>query len=131
MSEVAYKIENDEKYTLIQVLEEKLTARVAPEFKTELVHLSDRAVKNIIIDLESTSYCDSSGLSVILVANRICKENDGCLVICSLQPAVQKLIDISQLSNVLNITPTKEEAIDFIFMDELERGLSDSEEFLN
>jgi len=68
---------------------------------------------------------------VILVANRICKENDGCLVVCNLKPAVSKLIEISQLSNVLNITPTYEEAVDYLFMDELEKGLGDVDENLN
>ena len=68
---------------------------------------------------------------MILVANRVCKENNGCLVVCDLQPAVSKLVDISQLATVLNITPSFNEAVDFIFMDELERGLNEGEENLN
>ncbi|MAY84401.1 MAG: anti-anti-sigma factor [Flavobacteriales bacterium] len=131
MSNPAYEIEKKDKYTLVRLLEEKFTARIAPDLKTELVLMNSQGIKNIIIDLEKSSYCDSSGLSVILVANRICKENDGCLVICNLQTAVSKLIEISQLSNVLNITPTYEEAVDFLFMDELEKGLGDIDENLN
>ena len=131
MSNTAYEIEKKDKYTLVRLLEEKFTARIAPDLKTELVLMNSQGIKNIIIDLEKSSYCDSSGLSVILVANRICKENDGCLVICNLQTAVSKLIEISQLSNVLNITPTYEEAVDFLFMDELEKGLGDIDENLN
>lgn len=131
MSNSAYEIEKKDKFTLIRLKEEKFTARIAPDLKTELVLMNSQGVKNIIIDLEESAYCDSSGLSVILVANRICKENNGCLVICNLQTAVSKLIEISQLSNVLNITPTYEEAVDFLFMDELEKGLGDFDENLN
>jgi anti-anti-sigma factor len=131
MSSSAYSIEKKDKYTLITVQEEKFTARIAPELKTELVLLNSQGVKNIIFDMKGAAYCDSSGLSVVLVANRICKENNGCLVICNLQPAVSKLIDISQLGNVLNITPTLDEAVDFLFMDELEKGLGDIDESLN
>lgn len=131
MSDTPYKIEQDDKYTLIKVLDDKLTAKISPQLKTELVLLNSIETKNIIFDLENTSYCDSSGLSVILVANRICKENKGVLVICNLKPAVSKLIEISQLTSVLNITPTQNEAIDFIFMDELEKGLEDMDENLN
>lgn len=131
MSNSAYEIEKKDKFTLIRLKEEKFTARISPDLKTELVLLSSQGVKNIIIDLEESAYCDSSGLSVILVANRICKENNGCLVICNLQTAVSKLIEISQLSNVLNITPTYEEAVDYLFMDELEKGLGDIDEQLN
>jgi anti-anti-sigma factor len=131
MSNPAYEIEKKDKFTLVKLNEEKFTARIAPDLKTEMVLMNSQGVKNIIIDLEKSSYCDSSGLSVILVANRICKENDGCLVVCNLQPAVSKLIEISQLSNVLNITPTYEEAVDYLFMDELEKGLGDIDENLN
>lgn len=131
MSNTSYKIEQHDKYSLIQVLEDKLTAKISPQLKTELVLLNSIKTKNIIFDLDNSSYCDSSGLSVILVANRICKENNGVLVICNLKPAVSKLIEISQLTSVLNITPTQNEAIDFIFMDELEKGLEDMDENLN
>lgn len=131
MGKAAYEIEKKDKFTLISLKEEKFTAKIAPDLKTELVLMNSQGVRNIIIDLKSSSYCDSSGLSVILVANRICKENNGCLVICNLQTAVSKLIEISQLSNVLNITPTYEEAVDFLYMDELEKGLGDIDENLN
>jgi len=131
MSSTAYQIEKRDRYTLVKVLEEKFTAKISPELKAELVDLNNKGLKNIIFDLEDASYCDSSGLSVILVANRVCKENNGCLVICNLKPAVAKLIDISQLSNVLNITPSFSEAEDYLFMDELERGLDDSASSLN
>lgn len=131
MSQDSYTIEQKDKYTLVTINEEKLTAKVAPELKTEMVLLNSLGTKNIIFDLDKTSYCDSSGLSVILVANRISKENNGVLVVCNLKPAVSKLIDISQLTSVLNITPTLNEAIDFVFMDELEKGLENLDENLN
>ena len=131
MESAAYKIEENENYSVLTILEDKFTATIAPDLKSELVVLKDKGVKNIIINLENAVYCDSSGLSIVLIANRICKEGNGCFVVCGLQHAVEKLVDISQLTNILNITPTLNEAVDFIFMDELERGLSDSEEKLN
>ncbi|KAA3647394.1 MAG: anti-sigma factor antagonist [Bacteroidetes bacterium] len=131
MNQESFKIEQQEKFTLITIKEDKFTAKFSPDLKAELVILNSIGTKYIIIDLALSSYCDSSGLSAILVANRICKDNDGLLVICNLKPAVAKLIDISQLNSVLNITPTLNEAIDFIFMDELEKSLGDLDENLN
>ena len=46
-------------------------------------------------------YCDSSGLSAILLGNRLCKDAGGKFIIASLKPNVQKLIEISQLNSVL------------------------------
>lgn len=126
-----YSIVKEDKYTTLKVLDAKFTAKIAPDLKTELVLLNSIDIKNIIIDLSDVNYCDSSGLSVILVANRICNENNGVLVICGVSDSVMKLIDISQLTSILNITPTHAEAVDFVFMDELEKGLSDSGENLN
>tara|TARA_B100000965_G_C19576440_1_gene751510 strand:+ start:1211 stop:1606 length:396 start_codon:yes stop_codon:yes gene_type:complete len=131
MSPSSYTIENKDNFILITILESKFTAKVSPDLKAELAILKSQSVKNIIIDLEKANYCDSSGLSAILVANRICKEANGCMVICNLQNAVEKLIEISQLDSVITITPTLNEAVDFIFMDELEKGLGDFDEELD
>ena len=131
MSIVAFTIDVQDKYTHISILEEKFTEKLSSELKAEIAKINTKGIKNIIFDVYSCIYCDSSGISVILVANGICKENKGCLVICSPQPAVSKLIDTSQLSSVLNITPSFNEAVDFIFMDELEKVLSEEEEHLS
>lgn len=117
----------EEQYTVIISKAEKLDSTCAPELKSELVYLNKNGVNNVVIDLSDTRYCDSSGLSAILVGNRLCKNSGGTFVLCGLQDAVQKLVNISQLHTVLNITPTREEAVDYIFMEEVERGL-DAEE---
>ena len=66
-----FKIEKLKNYTLIQVLEEKLDTHIAPTLKSELVLVSGNGEKNIVLDLSKCRYCDSSGLSAILVANRL------------------------------------------------------------
>jgi anti-anti-sigma factor len=105
-----FKIEKFENHTLIKVLEEKLDTHIAPTLKSELVLVSGNGEKNIILDLSNCRYCDSSGLSAILVANRLCKNSNGTFVLTGLNDAVERLITISQLDTVLNITRTAEEA---------------------
>ncbi|MFO7869414.1 MAG: STAS domain-containing protein [Bacteroidales bacterium] len=104
------KITKKETHTLIEILSDKLDSQIAPSLKSELVLISGNKEKNIILDLSSCRYCDSSGLSAILVANRLCKNANGTFVLCGLQSAVERLITISQLDSVLNITSTVEEA---------------------
>ena len=105
-----FKIEKLVSHTLIQVLEEKLDTHIAPTLKSELVLISGNGEKNIILDLSKCRYCDSSGLSAILVANRLCKNANGVFVLTGLNDAVERLITISQLDTVLNITNSVEEA---------------------
>jgi len=105
-----FNIESRNNSTLIQVQADKLDTHIAPALKSELVLVSGKGEKNIILDLEKCQYCDSSGLSAILVANRLCKNAGGTFVLCGLNDAVERLITISQLDTVLNITGSVKEA---------------------
>ena len=109
-----FKIDKFENHTLIKVLEEKLDTHIAPTLKSELVLVSGIGVKNIVLDLSNCRYCDSSGLSAILVANRLCKNANGTFVLTGLNDAVERLITISQLDTVLNISNSLEEAVSLI-----------------
>lgn len=96
---------------IITVNVEKLNAGNASGLKAELVMLNKNHVNNIIIDMSSVKYCDSSGLSAVLVANRLCKDTNGKFVICGLQDNVKRLIEIAQLDKVLTIAGDQEKAL--------------------
>ncbi len=74
-----FTIEDKGRYTLVTSNVDKLDTTCAPELKSELVYLNKTNVRNVIIDLSATRYCDSSGLSALLVANRLCKSVNGTL----------------------------------------------------
>lgn len=114
MEDKKFEVTKVDNYTIISVLEEKLDTHIAPAIKSELVLVAGNGEKNIIIDLSKARYCDSSGLSAILVANRLCKNAKGVFVLTGLQTAVERLISISQLDTVLNITDTVENAVKII-----------------
>ncbi|HON18488.1 MAG TPA: STAS domain-containing protein [Salinivirgaceae bacterium] len=109
-----FKIEKQDNFTLIQVMVDKLDTHIAPSLKSELVLIAGNGEKNIILDLSNCRYCDSSGLSAILVANRLCKNANGVFVLSGLQTAVERLITISQLDTVLNIAENQEKAVEML-----------------
>jgi len=117
-----FTVDRGERYTLIKVTAEKLDTLVAPALKSELVVLSADGVRNVIIDLVDTRYCDSSGLSSILVANRLCKNANGVMVLAGLQDSVKKLIAISQLDTILKITGGIPDAIDAVVASDVENN---------
>ncbi len=114
MNEKQFELIENEKYSVINVTVEKLDTHVAPVIKSQLIEMASKGVSNIIIDLKQSRYCDSSGLSAILVANRLCKNAGGTFVLTGLQSAVERLISISQLDTVLNITDNLEQAVALI-----------------
>src|SRR5437868_4280154 len=99
-------VEKQDKYTLIRVLDNKLTSQNAPDLKSQLVLTHGEGIRNVILDIAPVEYCDSSGLSAILLANRFCKELSGTFVISGVKGGVHKIISIAQLDKVLTITPT-------------------------
>ena len=123
-----YSVNKHEKYSLIQLDEEKLDTILAPVLKTELVTFNAEGVKNIILDLSKVKYVDSSGLSAILVANRLSNNDGGIFILTGVNHHVEKLIKISQLDTVLNVLPTNAEAIDAVFLNEIERSFELNED---
>ncbi len=123
-----YSIDKTEQYSILKLLEEKLDSPLSPALKSEFVTLNAEGIKNIIIDLSEVKYVDSSGLSALLVGNRIYNEAGGIFILASLNDHVLKLIKISQLNNVLNLVPTVEEAIDAVFLKEIESDLQEGDD---
>ncbi|MBL7830531.1 MAG: STAS domain-containing protein [Saprospiraceae bacterium] len=118
-----FEVEKEEKYTIFRLLENNLNSIMAPLLKAEFVMLNSEGVKNLIFDMSSIHFVDSSGLSAILTANRLWKDN-GLFVLTGItHPNVIKLIDISRLNSVLTIVPTIEESVEYVFMDEIEKEL--------
>ena len=118
-----------EQYTIVKLGNEKLDATISSDLKAYFVTLNNEGIKNVIFDMSGVRYSDSSGLSSILIGNRLCQEAIGSFVLCRLSDHVAKLVRISQLDTVLNIVPTVEEAIDLILFNEIENQLkSDSQE---
>ncbi len=118
-----YTIDKQDRYTVFQLDEVKLDSIIAPQLKSEFVILSNEGVNNLIFDLSKVEFVDSSGLSAILTGDRLWKRLGTFILTGVDHPEVKKLIEISKLESILTIIPTLEEAIDYAFMEELEREL--------
>jgi len=116
-----YTLDKTEKYAVIKLHEQKLNTLISAELKSELLIINSQGYNNIILDLSDTQYCDSSGLSAVLVGNRVCRNASGSFVLTGLSEPIKKLIAISQLEQVLVITPTLNEAIEYLFSDEIQK----------
>lgn len=125
-----YSVDKQEKYTVFQLQEENFNSLLAPQMKTELKRLEDEGVMNLILDMNEVKYTDSSGLSAILTGRRLIEDDlaGTFVVVTPADSMVMRLMKISQLHNQMTIVPTLEEAVEYVFMEEIERELSDSEE---
>lgn len=118
-----FTVDKHEKYVLIKLNEPKLNNLVSPQLKSELILTNTEGQRNIILDLSNVKYSDSSGLSSLLVGHRLCKNSEGTFILTGINENLTRLISISQLENILTIVGTVDEAIDLIFMEEIEKEL--------
>lgn len=124
-----YSVDKQDKYTVFKLEDTNLNSILAPDLKSKFVLLANEGVVNMIFDLSSVEYVDSSGLSAILTANRLWKSQGGSFIMSNIVHSnVKKLIEISRLDTVLTIVPTVAESIEYVFMEEIERELGGDEE---
>jgi anti-anti-sigma factor len=122
-----FTLDKNDKYVVVKLHEQKLNTLIAAELKSELLLINSQGFSNIVVDLSESLYCDSSGLSAILVGNRLCKNSNGVFVITGLNDAVKKLVQISQLDQVLNIKSSNQEAVEFVIASAMEKNINEDQ----
>ncbi len=109
---VNFELKKIDNIAIFKLLEKKFDANIAGLVKGELtILLTADDINKLVMDLSEVEYCDSSGLSAILLAFRILQSKEGEIRIASPQKGVRSLIEISQLDRVLPISSTVEEAV--------------------
>ena len=112
-----YTIEKNEQYALIRLAESEFGGDVPTDFETLSRGLFREGYSNIIIDMAPVQSVDPSAFSTIRKINRQCTNEVGLLVLVTKNDDVIEFLDtISDLT----ILPTVEEAVDAVFMNELE-----------
>jgi anti-sigma B factor antagonist len=122
-----YRLDKQDRYAVLTLDEENLNSLIAPNLKSDFIFFNQEGVHNMILDLTTVKYVDSSGLSAILTAHRIWKDGGAFVITGKLQPAVINLIKLSRLENILVMIPTVSESIDYVMMEELQRELQGDE----
>ncbi|WP_352418596.1 STAS domain-containing protein [Proteiniborus sp.] len=81
----------------------ELDIYTSPKFKEVLTEALEEKMSNIIINGESLSYIDSTGLGVLISALKKVKENNKTITIKSIKPNIKKLFDLTSLDKVFLI----------------------------
>jgi anti-sigma B factor antagonist len=96
---------------VFKLKERRLDAGISPELKGEFLILCTPQTKELVLDLSEVEFCDSSGLSALLIAERKMRENGGSVKLAGLQKKVLNLIRISHLDRAFSIHDTVAKAL--------------------
>ncbi|SFE46870.1 STAS domain-containing protein [Spirosoma endophyticum] len=122
-----YTIEKNEQYSLIRLAEKEFGGEVATDFETLSRGLFREGYSNIIVDMAPVLSVDSAGVTTLRKVNRQCTNEVGLLIVVTKDDDLIESLDKANLSD-LTILPTVEEAIDAVFMNELENDFRSEED---
>ncbi|KAB2910026.1 MAG: STAS domain-containing protein [Ignavibacteriales bacterium] len=98
--------------TVYAFAEKRLDANISGLIKGEFGDIvRNQNVKKLVIDLSEVESCDSSGLSTLLVANRLISDVHGGLRVVCPSEKLLTLIKITKLDRVLRLCGSVDEAV--------------------
>jgi anti-anti-sigma factor len=99
--------------TVFKLNEKRLDTNISGLVKGEFtILLKVEGINKFIVDLSEVETCDSSGLSALLVANRILQSSEGSMRLAAPSQKVHSLIKITQLDRVLPVCDTVDQAFE-------------------
>jgi anti-anti-sigma regulatory factor len=124
-----HQIQKHEQYALVNIQEVKLDAAIATTLEETTRGLFREGFKNLILDFTPTTGTDATGISILKKVNFLCTKDLGIMVLVSENDDfIDQLIE-GKMRDV-TILPTVEEAIDAVFMNELENEFgAESDDF--
>lgn len=96
----------------IIALQGQINSANAATVETEVLAVLQKGAKNVLLDMTELSYISSAGLRVVLVLAKRLKQAGGKLVIYGMQAHVREVFDISGFLAILNVTATRNEAVE-------------------
>ncbi len=119
------KISTNGKFHAITVLEPILAANMTAALRELCESFLKQEVKNLLLNLKDIQKMDSAAAEAFLDLRNLFFTNRASFVLCELQSSVKKYLEQNEQFELLQIAPTQSEASDIIFMEEIERELTD------
>jgi len=123
------KIDTREKFHAITIQESLLAANMTAELEKCLLPFLETEVKNIVLILKGIQSVDDVAAECLVRIQQAFYDAGSSFVICELTPEVERSLEINNLLEMMNVTPTESEAWDIVQMEEVERELLNGPDF--
>lgn len=102
-------IKEEEDITIVAVSETRLDASIAPEFKTQMEEVIQQGNQNIILEISTISFMDSSSLGAMVGVLKA-MGNNGKLVVSGASGVVLELFRLTRMDRVFTLATDINEA---------------------
>jgi len=96
---------------IIKPLIKRVDARVAPEFKSDLLAFAKNGDERIVLNLSEVDFIDSSGLGALVLLLRKLGAG-GKIRLCKVNESVKSVFELTRLDSVFVIHKTVEGAVE-------------------
>ncbi len=93
-----------------KVLDSRLDAKIAHEFKERMANLIEQGAKSVVLDLSNVDFIDSSGLGAIVSSLKVLGRR-GDFAISGTSETVNTMFRLTRMDKVFRIFNTEDEAI--------------------
>lgn len=89
----------------------RLDGTSGPAVEADITKAIAAGKGKLLLDLTALDYVSSAGLRIVLQAAKQIKARGGRLVLCGLNAQIRDIFEISGFAAILEIVPTRDEAI--------------------
>lgn len=102
-------IKEEKSITIVSVNESRLDALIAPEFKKKMEKVISDTNNQIILDISTLTFMDSSSLGAVVAILKL-TGNQGKMVISGATGSVLELFKLTRMDRVFTLVETIEQA---------------------
>ena len=89
----------------------RIDSATGPAFEKDVLLQIDGGQRRLLLDFADLVYISSAGLRIVLIAAKRMKMVGGKLALCSLNPQIAEVFEISGFSRILDIHTSRDTAL--------------------
>ncbi len=89
----------------------RLDAISSPAAEKKILDLITNGQHHILLDFSEVDYLSSAGMRLLLRTSKKLKSVSGKLIVCAVSPNVMDVLRMSGFDHVIELAPSKEEAL--------------------
>ena len=89
----------------------EITIQTIDNIRKKISPFIERAEKYLLIDMLEVKYIDSAGLSLLVETHKSIQKGNKMLLLASVNENIGKVLQMTRLSDLLKIYPTRESAL--------------------
>ncbi|MCL1125251.1 STAS domain-containing protein [Shewanella surugensis] len=103
-----YELIEENKYTVLQINEDRFDAKLAPSFRNEIDLVKGNIAEHLVLDLGQVRFMDSSGLGAVMGVYKLLRNTK--ISIVNPQKSVQELLKLTRIDKLILSHATIEDA---------------------